>query len=192
MVDLAENRRKVQVVDYDPSWPDTFEALRREVWPAVRDVALSVEHVGSTAVPGLAAKPVIDMDVIVATRERVAEAIARLSALGYVHRGNLGIEEREAFSSPQRLPAHHLYLCIQGSGPLVNHLALRDYLRRNPAAAAQYARLKKQLAAEFPDDVDRYGAAKTECIVAMLRSASVPETWLQAIREANLPPPGKA
>lgn len=192
MSDLAENRPRVCVVDYDPSWPDTFEALRREVWPAVREVALSIEHVGSTAVPGLAAKPVIDMDVIVAARDRVAEAIARLGALGYVHRGNLGIEDREAFSSAQRLPTHHLYLCVQGSAALANHLALRDYLRRNPAAVAQYGRLKKELAAEFPDDVDRYGAAKTDRILTMLRSASIPETWLQAIREANLPPPGKA
>lgn len=192
MIDLAENRRRVQVVDYDPSWPATFEALRREVWPAVRDVALSIEHVGSTAVPGLAAKPVIDIDVIVSARERLADAIARLRALGYVHRGNLGIEDREAFSSPQRLPAHHLYLCVQGSSALANHLGLRDYLRSNPSAAAEYGRLKKQLAAAFPDDVDRYGAAKTDCILEMLRSASVPETWLQAIREANLPHPRKA
>lgn len=191
MGDLAENRGRVRVVDYDPSWPDTFDALRRDVWAAVRDVALSIEHVGSTAVPGLAAKPVIDMDVVVAAREKVPEAIARLAALGYMHRGNLGIEDREAFASPHGLPAHHLYLCIQGSGALANHLALRDYLRRNSAAAAQYGRLKKQLAAEFPDDVDSYGAAKTDCILMMLRSASVPESWLQAIREANLPPPGK-
>jgi len=187
MIDFAASRRRVLVVDYDPSWPDTFETLRRDVWAAVCDVALSVEHVGSTAVPGLAAKPVIDMDVIVAERARVPGAVARLGALGYVHRGNLGIEDREAFTSPQGPPAHHLYLCIQGSVALANHLALRDFLRRNPAAAAEYGRLKKQLATEFPNDVDSYCAGKTDYILTMLRSASVPESWLQAIRDANPP-----
>jgi GrpB-like predicted nucleotidyltransferase (UPF0157 family) len=188
MADLGESRCRVVVVDYDSSWPTAFEALRQEIWAAVCNVALSIEHVGSTAVPELAAKPVIDMDVIVAARDRVAEAIARLGALGYVHQGNLGIEDREAFASPPGRPAHHLYLCIQDSGALANHLALRNYLRRNPAAAAKYGRLKKQLAAEFPNDANSYGAGKTDYILTMLRSASVPESWLQAIRDARLPP----
>lgn len=188
MTDLTESRRRILVVDYDPSWPATFEALRRDVWAAVSEVALSIEHVGTTSVPGLAAKPFIDMDVIVAERARVPQAIARLGALGYVHQGNLGIEDREAFASPPRLPAHNLYVCIRGGVALANHLTLRDYLRRNPAAAAEYGRLKKQLAEEFRNDVDSYGAGKTNYILTMLRSASIPESWLQAIRDANLPP----
>lgn len=147
---MAENRRRVLVVDYDPSWPDMFEALRRAVWAAVHDVALSVEHVGSTAIPGLAAKPVIDIDVVVASHDKVPETIARLGALGYVHQGNLGIKDREAFRSPEGLPAHHLYVCWAGSDALANHLALRDFLRRDPLAAAEYGRIKKQLAAQFP------------------------------------------
>ena len=83
---------------------------------------MSVEHVGSTAVPGLAAKPIIDMDVVVAAPDNLSEAIERLATLGYVHRGNLGIDDREAFDSPQGLPAHHLYLCLGESAALANHL----------------------------------------------------------------------
>ena len=178
---MAQMRRRVLVVDHDPAWADTFEALRRDVWAAVCDVALSVEHVGSTAVPGLAAKPVIDMDVVVASRVSVPEAVARLGALGYAHQGNLGIEGREAFAAPPGLPAHHLYVCIQGGEALANHLALRDFLRRSPAAAAEYGRLKKALAAQFPEDVDSYVAGKTDYILRALRDAGLAEALLQAI-----------
>lgn len=186
MVAMTKSRRSVIVVDYDPSWPDTFAALRQDVWPAVSHIALSIEHVGSTAVPGLAAKPVIDMDIIVASHAEVPQAIARLGTLGYVHRGNLGIEDREAFANPQGRPAHNLYVCIQGRSALANHLALRDFLRRNPAAAAEYGLLKKHLAAQFPMDIDSYIAGKTDYIITVLRNVGFPEPQLQAIRDANL------
>lgn len=189
---MARNRPRVLVVDYDPSWPDTFEAFRGRVWTAVCDIALSVEHVGSTAVPGLAAKPVIDMDVIVTSRDHVPQAIERLAELGYVHRGNLGIEEREAFIPPSVGAAHNLYVCLQGSIALANHLALRDFLRRNPAACAEYGRLKKQLASEFPHDVDGYTVGKTDYILRLLRNAGIAEPLLQAISDANLPVPKNA
>ena len=178
----------VLVVDYDPSWPDKFEELRRDVWPAVRDVALSIEHVGSTAVAGLAAKPIIDMDVIVAVRDKVPVAIARLGEWGYVHRGNLGIEDREAFASPEPSPPHHLYVCLQGSAALANHLALRDFLRRNPEAAAEYGRIKKQLVARHASDMASYIAGKTDCILTMLRKMGFSASTLQSIKDANAPP----
>ena len=187
-------RRRIFVVDYDPSWPEVFETLRRPIWGAVRDVALSVEHVGSTAVPGLAAKPVVDMDVIVASRDKVFTAVARLAGLGYVHAGNLGIEDREAFRNPEGLPPHHLYVCLQGSAALANHLAVRDFLRGNPTAAADYGRLKKQLAAQFPTDIDSYIAGKTAYLLEVLRGAGLPEPLLQKMGDANMSliqrPPG--
>ncbi len=124
----------ITVVDYDPTWPQVFKRLRAPVWQVVQDFALAVEHVGSTSVPGLAAKPIIDMDVILASPAEIALAIERLATLGYVHRGNLGIEGREAFQRPAHLPPHHLYVCVQDSVSLRNHLALRDYLRSHPAA----------------------------------------------------------
>jgi len=184
---MAENHRRVLVIDYDPSWPDMFEALRRRVWAALQGVALSVEHVGSTAVPGLAAKPIIDMDVILASSDNTSETIERLATLGYLHRGNLGIEGREAFDSPQGLPAHHLYVCLQGNTALANHLVLRDFLRGDSAAVAEYSRIKKELAARFPTDIERYIAGKTDFILTVLRNAGFPESALRAIRDANLP-----
>ena len=89
-------QRIVLVVDYDSSWPLTFAALRAPIWETLRGVALSVEDVGSTSVPGLAAKPIIDIDVVLPSRAEMPATIERLATLGYMHRGNLGIEGREA------------------------------------------------------------------------------------------------
>jgi GrpB-like predicted nucleotidyltransferase (UPF0157 family) len=90
---MSPEMRRVVVVDYDPEWPRVFEALRAGVWEAVRDSAVGIEHIGSTSVPGLAAKPIIDMAIIVASADQVPLVINRLAGIGYVHRGNLGIEK---------------------------------------------------------------------------------------------------
>ena len=132
--------RTITVVEYDPSWPEEFQRLRSRVWPAVQAVALAVEHVGSTAVPGLAAKPVIDVSVVVHSQSDLPSVIEGLAKLGYVHRGDLGIAGREAFDSPPvppASPAHNLYACAQDSLALANHLAVRDHLRMHPDAAKE-------------------------------------------------------
>jgi len=180
-----QNKPPVRVVDYDPAWPETFAGLRSRIWPALRSVALAIEHVGSTAVPGLAAKPIIDIDVIVASAAPVAPAIERLAPLGYVHRGNLGIAEREAFASPAGFAAHHLYVCVQGSLAVANHLTIRDYLRRHPQAALTYGRLKQQLAQQLAGDRDGYNNGKTDFVLAVLRDAGWPEEALTTIEAAN-------
>jgi GrpB-like predicted nucleotidyltransferase (UPF0157 family) len=183
------SERRVLVVDYDSTWPLTFAILQAPISDALRGVALSVEHVGSTSVPGLAAKPIIDIDAVIPSRAELPGVIEKLASLGYAHRGTLGIEDREAFESPAHLPAHHLYACVQGSAALANHLAIRDHLRRNPAAVMAYGQLKKQLAAQFPTDINRYIAGKTDFLSRILQSAGFSDAVLVAIREANAVPP---
>lgn len=178
---------RVVVVEYDPQWPQLFESLRSSVLDALGDLAHSIEHVGSTSVPGLAAKPIIDMDVIVATDD-LSEAIRRIEGLGYQHRGNLGIAEREAFHRPAETPPHHLYLCPVGSQALANHLAVRDYLRANPEASEAYGNLKKRLACEYSNDIDGYVEAKTEFIVGILRKAGFESDKLSDIEAMNRRP----
>ena len=103
---------KITVVDYDPTWPTAFEAVRARVWQVVGDIAIAVEHVGSTSVPGLPAKPVIDIDVVVPTGAAVTVAIERLSTLGYRHLGDLGIEGRKPL--PARTCRHVITCtCVQ-------------------------------------------------------------------------------
>lgn len=175
---------KVVVRDYDSRWSQLFEDLRSALWPAVSDIAISIEHVGSTSVPGLAAKPVVDMDIIVAGPD-VATGISRLAALGYEHRGDLGIPGREAFIPPPGCPRHHLYLCKAGGPAVLNHLAVRDHLRLNSTAAEAYGKLKKRLASEFPDDIDAYIEAKTGFLLGLLRKIGFSETALADIQQMN-------
>ncbi len=171
--------------EYDPRWPADFARVRSFVRGAVADVAIAIEHVGSTAVPGLAAKPVIDIDVVVAPDD-VGAGIAALESIGYGHRGDLGIPLREAFRAPSDdLPRHHLYLCPSSSPALANHLAVRDFLRSNASAAANYAALKQRLAQRFRDDIDGYIEGKSAFLLRVLREAGFPKHALDDIERMN-------
>ena len=174
----------VVVVDYDETWPGAFEALRQPVSAALQGLALSIEHVGSTAVPGLAAKPVIDMNVVVAAPD-LLQAIERLSALGYEHRGDLGIPLREAFRAPPGSRRHHLYLCPSHSPALANHLAFRDSLRRDIALAREYGQLKRRLAEKFSDDMEGYVEGKTAFVVGVLARAGFAKSAIADIEKRN-------
>jgi GrpB-like predicted nucleotidyltransferase (UPF0157 family) len=180
--------RTVVVVDYDEEWPRRFEQLRARIWPFVSDVAIRIEHVGSTAVPRLAAKPIIDMTVVVGGRSDVPLTIKRLATLGYRHRGNLGIEDREAFDRRPDLPRHHLYVCPEGTIGVVNQLAVRDYLRAHPDAACHYGNLKRRLAVEFPTDIDSYVFGKTDFILDVLRRVGLSDEQLASIERVNRRP----
>ena len=147
------------IVESDPMWPAEFERLRVRAADAVGDVAVAIEHIGSTAVPGLAAKPVIDLVVVVEPQD-LQTAVERLVAIGYVHRGNLGVEGREAFEVPEGERGHHLYVSPTDSEELRAQLAFRDRLQKNPALAAEYAALKRELAVRFRDDRPGYTDAK--------------------------------
>jgi GrpB-like predicted nucleotidyltransferase (UPF0157 family) len=162
----------VLIVDYDPHWPDLFEELRAPVVAALGDLAVGIEHVGSTAVPGLAAKPIIDMDVVVPSAADIPEAIRRLASLGYVHRGDLGIPGREAFTPPAGKPRHHLYVCAIDNEELGRHRSFRDHLLTHPEDARAYGALKKAAARRYAEDRVAYNEAKTPFVEAVLQRAS--------------------
>ena len=177
----------VVVSAYDPEWPRTFERIRAHAWPAVRHAAMSIEHVGSTSVPGLRAKPVIDACIVVASRRDIPHVVKGLTKVGYLHRGDLGVPGREAFKQPAALPKHHLYASHRGSLNLKNQLGLRDYLRANPDAALEYGNLKATLARRFPEDIDSYIAGKTEFILGILQRVGLTSHEIEAIRDINRP-----
>src|SRR5690348_3744996 len=130
--------RSVSIVSYDPEWPRRFEDLCARIRPAVADLALAIEHVGSTSVPGLAAKAIIDMDVVIRSRADLPAITERLAGIGYTHLGVLGVQDRHAFRTLDDNPRHNLYVCPAESIALRNHLALRDHLRAHPADAESY------------------------------------------------------
>jgi GrpB-like predicted nucleotidyltransferase (UPF0157 family) len=181
----SATRSPIQVVDYDPAWPDRFSQLRDRIWQFVRAVAVRIEHVGSTAVSGLAAKPIIDLDIVIPSRSDLPHVMARLAGLRYQHQGNLGIEDREAFWTPDDEPAHNLSVCPQDSIALRNHIAIRDHLRTHPADVVAYSILKKQLAERCDSDINRYVEGKSDFIVSILAQYGFSADRLDSIRQAN-------
>jgi len=173
----------IVVVPYDRRWQAEYEALAAALWPAVKDVALSIEHVGSTSVPGLAAKPILDVDIVMASVDDLAAIDERLSRLGYVHNGDQGCPGREAFKyadssvprdgSGRRWMTHHLYVCMKDNLYYVRHIAFRDHLRTHPDDAAEYGRLKLELSERYRNDRDGYTEAKSEFVFRVYRAAGL-------------------
>lgn len=157
---------KVTVLPYDVEWKNDFEKIKNEILGVAGDLIVAVEHVGSTSVEGLCAKPCIDIDVVIRDRLIFDELVKRLAKIGYVHEGDLGIKDREAFkySDKPHLAKHHLYVCPQNSEELFRHITFRNYLRSNPQAAKKYGEVKTIAAKLFPDDIDKYIEYKTPCI----------------------------
>lgn len=175
----------VVVAPYDPSWPRTFASLRDRIAGPLACITTRIEHVGSTSVPGLAAKPVIDIDVVVSDESQMARASSILATLGYTPIGDLGIPDRHAFRAPAELPRHNLYVALETSTALRNHLAIRDHLRAHPDAATAYGELKSRLAVEHPDDVDAYCTAKTRFLIGLLARCGFAREELHAIARVN-------
>ncbi len=163
--------RHISVVAYDSGWVAAFQKIRTEIASALGSLALSIEHVGSTSVPGLAAKPVIDIDVVIENAGVFAQVCDHLSTVGYSHVGDQDIPGREVFKYLEKphLMKHHLYVCARDSVELKRHLAFRDYLRAHPEAVSEYSRIKVEGARLFPDDIDAYILHKTPFIQGLLK-----------------------
>ena len=157
--------KRVIVLPYDEKWKQDFIEIKNEIEAALGTIAISIEHVGSTSVEGLAAKPIIDIDVVVGKND-VQAAIDALGTIGYIHEGNLGIEGREAFAyeGKEHLRTHHLYVCPEDSEELKRHLAFRDYLRTHKDAARKYSEVKLEAARLYPDDIEKYIEYKSPII----------------------------
>ncbi|TYB52793.1 GrpB family protein [Nonomuraea sp. PA05] len=166
----------ITVIEYDPAWPDRFEELRREYAAALAAAGvpvIAIEHVGSTSVPGLAAKPIIDCDIVVTGRE-VQAAANVLVGLGFAPLGELGVPQRWAFEEPARLPRTNTYVVVDGSLSLKNHRAVRDTLRADPELRDRYAAVKRRVA-ETADDPVAYGRGKEAVVQAILAAAGLSE-----------------
>ena len=161
----------VRLVPYDPAWPDFFSAEASRLNGALSPLPIVLEHIGSTAVPGLLAKPVLDVLAGFADDTHVKPYIERIVTSGYVHRGNQGIPGREFFrrGNPR---AYHVHLTAIGSAFWHEHLGFRDYLRTHNAVRDDYARLKQALAARFPDDRDAYIDGKTRFVRGIVKLAT--------------------
>jgi len=160
----------VVLVAYDPLWPKEFQVEADRIAKACHELEIHIEHIGSTSVPGLSAKPIIDIVAGVPPRVERELYVQAFKELGYEHKGAFGIRGRNYFvrGSPR---SHHVHLVSRTTRFWRDQLLFRDYLRRNPDVMLEYQVLKRQLAIAHADDRRRYTAEKGPFIQAVLRKA---------------------
>jgi GrpB-like predicted nucleotidyltransferase (UPF0157 family) len=158
----------VRIVEYDPNWPARAEAELGRIREALGEVAVRAEHVGSTAVPGLAAKPIVDLLLAVGTLEPREPYVEPLERLGYVFDADAGSADRRFFGRPPERPrTHHVHVVEAGGELEQRHLAVRDFLRAHSDEAERYAALKREVAARHPGDRLAYIAGKEAHMTAL-------------------------
>ncbi len=153
---------------YNPLWIADFNSIKNIIHEALSPLYVSILHVGSTSVPHLGAKPIIDIDLVYDTNIGFEEIKNGLEKIGYFHNGNQGIDDREVFKRKKGINldrnldgiSHHLYACPEGSKELERHLLFRDYLISNTKARLQYQNIKIQLAKEAGQDSKVYAGLK--------------------------------
>jgi GrpB-like predicted nucleotidyltransferase (UPF0157 family) len=157
-------------MDYDPEWKVEFDKIKDYLFSLLCDHIMAIEHVGSTAVVGCAAKPILDIDIVIESTADFESVRKILEDAGYVHKGNQGIEGREVFKRTfeDEFMAYHLYCCTKDSPELLRHLSLRKYLTDHPQEIIRYSELKKGLARRFPYSIEDYIEGKDAFVKQML------------------------
>jgi GrpB-like predicted nucleotidyltransferase (UPF0157 family) len=177
----APSASPILILEYDPAWPSLFEAERETLQAAIGEWAVAIEHVGSTSVPGLAAKPIIDIGIALRSFEDALHCITPLFEMGYQCLGEYGLPGRVFFRKLTDSPApgqegggvgrtHHIHAYQQDHHEFVQQMLFRDYLRAHPEAAREYEQLKRRLASEHTD-MNEYAMAKSEFVHEILGRA---------------------
>ena len=180
---------------YNPQWKTAFEQLRQTLLQLLSGLPVIIEQVGSTSIPGMYAKPILDIDIILHAKELLSTISYRLETAGYINKGEQGIPERFAFAQSNAFTPHtglnetkqehHLYVCFSGSLALKNHLRFRDALIQQPELAAQYIQLKKELRNEQGMTRPVYNQRKTDFILSVLAMNGFTDEELLEIQRAN-------
>lgn len=164
-----EPPRKVSLLPYNPAWPKAFVEAAAAIRQACAPWVTEVHHIGSTAVPGLPAKPIIDIMPGLARYEDGFQCIEPMERLGYTYHGEFGIPRRHYFNRRGGSFDHNVHMYAVGEGQWHWQLAFRDHLRANPADRERYYQLKMELAARYPWDVEAYADAKSNFVRSILR-----------------------
>lgn len=176
---MAENVNEVVIVDYNPAWPALFEEEKKRLLAVAGQWIEDIQHVGSTSVPGLAAKPIVDIMIAIHRLADVEKCVAPIESLGYGYMGEHGLPERHFFRKPApdtwRGRTHHIHMVLRDSNQWINQIHFRDYLREHAEGRQQYQELKRALAEQFGSDRFAYTDAKQEFIFSILRKAGHPD-----------------
>jgi len=163
--------RRMEVHDYSPSWVACYEDAAAELRETLGDVLIEVHHIGSTSVPGLASKPVIDILLEVADLDALDALNSTMEALGYIPRGEFGIPGRRYFPRGGDARTHHVHAYQQGSQHVRDHLVFRDYLRAHPQEAEAYAVVKRAASKAHLTDPESYVEYKSAHVRALISRA---------------------
>lgn len=175
--------RTVRVVPHDPKWRDAFLEEKERIGSLLGNDLIAAHHIGSTAIPGIPAKPIVDLLVVVREIESVDARIPAMIAAGYRSFGEYGIPGRRYFVrgfDPSR--THHLHVFGEGNERIRDHLEFRDYLIAHPVEAAEYGRLKTGLARRFPHDIEGYMKGKDDFISGVIARAAA---WARGGRDSG-------
>lgn len=172
MGNIGLPRSVVRLDEYSPEWRNAFEKEKEFLLQNFPDEILEVSHGGSTSVPGMLAKPIIDMFAVVTSLADAEKMRDRLERLGYHYRGEEGVSGRLLYAKgPEEKRTHNLNLVEKSSDEWKNHISLREYYIRHPDVADEYIELKKSLAKKYPDDRVAYRKGKKDFIGTVLESA---------------------
>lgn len=164
--------RQVEVVPYDPDWTRAFQAEADKLGRILGQQVAAIHHIGSTSIPHLSAKPIVDLLVVVHDIEKVDAFNEEMRQLGYLPKGENGIPGRRYFIKGDEIHrTHHIHIFQAGHPDIARHLNFRDYLIAHPDDAQAYGRLKQELACRFPTDIDSYIAGKDEFLKEIDRKA---------------------
>ena len=165
-------KRKVEIKEYDPQWKQEYEKEKEKLVEIFSDIVVDIHHIGSTAIPKIKAKPIIDIMVVVEDINKVDEYNEEMIELGYTPKGEFGIENRRFFPKGGNERSHHVHVFPKGDPEVKKHLNFRDYLRAHPKEARQYSQLKEVLAAKYYYNIDKYIEGKNDFIQEIDRKAA--------------------
>lgn len=171
--ETANKRRSIEIVDYDRDWPAAFDRVQANLGRILSGLIVEIDHIGSTSVPGLCAKPKIDIDIVVRSHDVIADAIERLKAKGYVYHGDKYQDGMWAFNMGHGSYGERLYLCVPATPMHLRRLLFRDYLRNHPDRAETYGMLKRKLASKANDDWTFYTGGKASFVAETVRQAVI-------------------
>jgi GrpB-like predicted nucleotidyltransferase (UPF0157 family)/GNAT superfamily N-acetyltransferase len=161
------DKRKIEIVEYDPGWPKLFELEAKRVKQALGSNCIIVHHIGSTSIPGLSAKPIIDMLPVVRDIQEVDQATKAMESLGYEAKGEYGMAFRRYFQKGGDIRTHHVHVYQEDDPEISRYIKFRDWMRSHPDDAESYAKLKVELAKKFPHDILQYCNGKDAFVASI-------------------------
>ncbi len=183
---ITPEQREVELVPHNPEWSQLADEEAKRILEKLSITVIGIYHIGSTSIPGIKAKPILDFVIEVKDLDEIIQSAEALEELGYLSKGEYGIPGRQFFTKDtDGERSHHLHVFQQGHPDIERHLVFRDFLRANPEAAQEYEKIKEKLAKRFPKESGSYTEAKSDFILSM---DEVARYWLEQNGFQNKPP----